>query len=773
MQMQDGANMNTGATSATYGSFPTTPSTAGTYEYATVASVNSAGTIITLNRTLTNTYFKNTNQNFQVIRVPQYSSLTVNGVVTGAAWNSATKVGGVLALDVAGSTTFAGTTPGLSMTGKGFSGGGARSYNSATTTVELYASTTGHGTKGEGIGGTPLNFYNGALNNTGSGYSTGDTNRGAPANGGGGGQDLTTTNSGNSGGGGGSNYAVGGVGGYGSNSNGTTTRASAGYSYALSAKQLIMGGGGGAGSTNDGNTTNAVRSSGGVGGGIIILRTSTVAMSTINTTATTAVIQADGSAAPSTAASALLQGGGGGGAGGTILVLATPVTGNSNLAILTASASGGNGGSVNIGGGKSPYGPGGGGGGGIVYTSSALSRTPTTAGGAAGLTNSGATTATPVNFGATAGTVGTFSATTNATTGTSTTGGANACMPVLSVSLSTGTSNIQRASATASPSPASYTATISNVGNTVTNASATITMDTQFTYSATTSVTLTTAAGVTTTLTEGAGYIAPTAGASSPVFSGLTIPSGATLRIAYRAAIAANSRNNYAYQAGATVSFLDPTRTATVTAATPGATFASGGGTVPGLIYVASSSTNEDVTLVNPLPVELNRFDVLAVRQDALLMWSTASEHNNDHFTVERSLTGSNFTAVGTVRGQGTSVKNTFTDSNAGRLASNAIYYRLKQVDLDGTATYSPVRAVQFAAAKAAASLYPNPSQGQIVLDLSGLAQGSYSVQVLDLTGRVLRAQQLSAQASPLDLSGLPQGAYLVLVQGAGVRQRN
>jgi hypothetical protein len=200
-----------------------------------------------------------------------------------------------------------------------------------------------------------------------------------------------------------------------------------------------------------------------------------------------------------------------------------------------------------------------------------------------------------------------------------------------------------------------------------------------------------------------------------------------------------------------------------------------GGGLVAGTNYAFASSTAEDVTVIAPLPVELTRFDALAVRQDAVLSWATASELHNDHFTVQRSTTGSNFLPIGTIRGQGTSGRPNeyrFVDNGAGRLAAKTVYYRLQQVDLDGTPSYSPVRTVHFAAAaKALATLYPNPSQGQLTLDLSSLATGTYTVQVLDLAGRVVRTQQLAAVAAPLDLSGLPLGAYVVLVQGADVRQ--
>jgi len=180
------------------------------------------------------------------------------------------------------------------------------------------------------------------------------------------------------------------------------------------------------------------------------------------------------------------------------------------------------------------------------------------------------------------------------------------------------------------------------------------------------------------------------------------------------------------------------------------------------------------LAIAQPLPVKLTRFEVAAAPQGATLTWHTATEQHNDHFMVERSVTGDAFQAIGTVRSQGNGLSPhdySFTDSGAGQLGATTLYYRLQQVDADGTTTYSPVRNVRFAAPKATATLYPNPSQGQARLDLSSLPAGPYLVQVLDLTGRVLRTQQAAAELALLDLTRLPQGAYVVLVQGAGIRQ--
>lgn len=760
MQMQDGASMST-TSSASYGTLGSTA--AGHYEYAAVTSVN--GSTFTLSKLLVNKYTTAGNsQNFQVIRVPQYSALTIDGTATGTAWNSETKTGGVLALDVVGTTTFT-TGSGLSMTAKGFSGGGGVGYTGAGTGATNlptdYATPTtvaAHGAKGEGIAGTPHYYYNGTtvLDTKVEGYATGDNNIGAPANGGGGAQDFApATNTGNSGGGGGANGAAGGFGGYGFNSginNNFGNRASGGGAFVGSPLALIMGGGGGAGSTS--NAATSLNSSGGIGGGIIIMRTGDASIAGSGT----AIIQADGGNAPSPGG-LLNQGGGGGGAGGSVMVLTTG-TGSPNI---TISTNGGNGGSVNTDLTKNSdsYGPGGGGSGGVVYTNGTLGAA-TVAGGTNGQTNNGkdSNNAALTAFGATIGDGGAaIPGITDANTNTI--GGTNSCFPVLSMTLSTSTPNVTRTGST--PNPAMYTATISNVGGAASATTASIALNPMFEYDESWSPTLalTTASGITTTVPASDYWVT---GTTSPVFNGLFIPSGATLRITLRASISANAVNNIPYQADASIVYANPTRTTT------NGTDA----TVAGTGYASASSTAEDVTIVAPLPVELTRFDALAVRQEAVLSWATASELHNDHFTVERSTTGDKFLPVGTVRGQGTSVRATeysFIDADAGRLAAKSVYYRLQQVDLNGNTSYSPIRTVQFAAAKATAALYPNPSQGQITLDLTSLATGTYTVQVLDLAGRIVRTQQLSAVAAPLDLSGLPQGAYVVLVQGVDFRQ--
>ena len=127
---------------------------------------------------------------------------------------------------------------------------------------------------------------------------------------------------------------------------------------------------------------------------------------------------------------------------------------------------------------------------------------------------------------------------------------------------------------------------------------------------------------------------------------------------------------------------------------------------------------------------------------------------------MERSLNGTDFVKISEVKGQGsktTATEYALTDAGIGPKAKGLVYYRLKQVDADGTETYSPVRTVSFAAASALApaiGLFPNPATTGTQLDLSQLPTGRYEVSVLDATGRIVLNATLDAGlAHALDLN--------------------
>ena len=213
-----------------------------------------------------------------------------------------------------------------------------------------------------------------------------------------------------------------------------------------------------------------------------------------------------------------------------------------------------------------------------------------------------------------------------------------------------------------------------------------------------------------------------------------------------------------------TVSFLVPeTAPATVTST------ALSTSAVPDPV-LANNTASIASNVGAPLPVELTSFKARADREDAQLNWATASEKDNERFDIERSVDGTHFEAVGKVQGNGTTNQTSsyaYRDLRAARLGSKSVYYRLRQVDINGGGRYSKVETIHFSAIRTGISLYPNPSSGIATLDLTELAPSNYTVEILDLTGRVVRQQTLQgSQEHQMDVQTLRQGSYIVRVRG-------
>ena len=107
-------------------------------------------------------------------------------------------------------------------------------------------------------------------------------------------------------------------------------------------------------------------------------------------------------------------------------------------------------------------------------------------------------------------------------------------------------------------------------------------------------------------------------------------------------------------------------------------------------------------------------FEGKAMGEGVQLDWTTATEHDNDLFVIERSMDGDAFVAVGTLDGAGTTQQETryqFLDRSP---LHGINYYRLKQVDLDGHAEYSEVRPVFFRAEEGPLMMVPNPGTDMV-----------------------------------------------------------
>lgn len=204
------------------------------------------------------------------------------------------------------------------------------------------------------------------------------------------------------------------------------------------------------------------------------------------------------------------------------------------------------------------------------------------------------------------------------------------------------------------------------------------------------------------------------------------------------------------------------------------ATNSTGSGAVTVTLNKALSTTYTALALAsttasNPLPVTLTAFTATRRGADALLEWGTASELNSAYFEVQASLDGLAWRALGKVMAAGTSTAShryAFTDPSLSHYGVPLLYYRLHQVDQDGTGTYSPVRTVAMGTEWQVAA-YPNPSAGPLTLQLTTPEAGSVRLTLLDATGRTVLQRQFSAQAGTqtLPLEALPAGSYVLLVR--------
>ncbi len=168
----------------------------------------------------------------------------------------------------------------------------------------------------------------------------------------------------------------------------------------------------------------------------------------------------------------------------------------------------------------------------------------------------------------------------------------------------------------------------------------------------------------------------------------------------------------------------------------------------------------------NPLPVDLLSFAAKAEQKKVRLTWSTASEINNDFFTIERSADGQIFEEVAKVQGAGNASSRLNYSHVDHQPLSGTSYYRLTQTDFDGTSKTYPMQAV-YMRNEGGLMVYPNPAEGQVHLQIIG-NESDANVKVISVTGKVEYQKNVNAAHNSLDLSQLAPGAYIVQVEQHG-----
>lgn len=180
------------------------------------------------------------------------------------------------------------------------------------------------------------------------------------------------------------------------------------------------------------------------------------------------------------------------------------------------------------------------------------------------------------------------------------------------------------------------------------------------------------------------------------------------------------------------------------------------------------------------IPVELKSFTASIYQNSVRLEWSTASELNNSGFEVERRLQGNEYQTIGFIEGKGTTTEAqnySFTDV---RLASGTYSYRLKQIDFDGTVSYSSsievevTQPVEFSLSQN----YPNPFNPTTTINFSLAANARVELKVFDVLGQevvTLINQQMESGYHEvlLNAAQYSSGVYFYRIEANGIDGKN
>jgi len=172
-------------------------------------------------------------------------------------------------------------------------------------------------------------------------------------------------------------------------------------------------------------------------------------------------------------------------------------------------------------------------------------------------------------------------------------------------------------------------------------------------------------------------------------------------------------------------------------------------------------------TSITPLPVELIEFTATQNNNFVDLKWITASETNNNFFTIQRSIDTENWINIENVNGAGNS-SHTLTYLEKDRQPIIGIsYYRLKQTDFNGDYQYSNIQKVDFKLEQSTVLVYPNPTEGRITL--KGKSKEIHNFILVNMQGQIItnlvKYQMINNSEIEIDLYNLTSGVYYIKTQ--------
>jgi glucuronoarabinoxylan endo-1,4-beta-xylanase len=168
-----------------------------------------------------------------------------------------------------------------------------------------------------------------------------------------------------------------------------------------------------------------------------------------------------------------------------------------------------------------------------------------------------------------------------------------------------------------------------------------------------------------------------------------------------------------------------------------------------------------------PLPIKLINFDAKAQENHVQLNWATSSESNSQGFEIERGENGKEFSKIGYVKSEANNDKSNeklaynFYDHTSSSVVGGLLYYRLKQLDLDGKFEYSQIKSVKMETLESI-KIYPNPVADFLSIEGSNLSQIK-SIELLDTKGSSIYKSNFAE--NKIDMNNTSPGIYFLKIE--------
>ncbi|MEM6966577.1 MAG: T9SS type A sorting domain-containing protein [Bacteroidota bacterium] len=183
-------------------------------------------------------------------------------------------------------------------------------------------------------------------------------------------------------------------------------------------------------------------------------------------------------------------------------------------------------------------------------------------------------------------------------------------------------------------------------------------------------------------------------------------------------------------------------------------------------VFTLSTGTTDPCNCFNPLPVELLNFEAEVIDEEVHLTWATASEKDNSHFEVERSIDGIRFDGyVGALAGQGNSTNyQSYTLKDNNTLAGET-YYRLKQIDFDGTYTYSDIVSVIIESERPITAVIPNPVRDHAIVRFNQNLPPDADLELYSPAGTLINIYKINRSSLEINTQQLDRGIYFLKIK--------